>query len=202
MIRLVLAAAVAALVLPALASAKEPARASISGPGFSKTLVPTSGNEWGETPLALLTDLSGFFPSAVGQSPDPMLHHEPSALGPRYTIVWTVPGPPGPATHRVRQELYPYARGGAVTHTKPGQPIFDTTTRGGWYRSPELKNALVALGLPKVAPSSSGGADRALIVGLAAGVAALVAGALFWRRQRGQRSPSTSSTELPAGSRT
>jgi hypothetical protein len=202
MIRLALAAAVAALVIPALASAKEPSQASISGPGFSKSILPTSGNEWGETPLALLTDLSGFFPSAVGQSPDPMLHHKPTALGPRYTIVWTVPGPPGPATHRVRQDLYPYARGGAVTYTKPGQPIFEGTTQGGWYRSPELKNTLVAMGLPKVAPSSSGGVDAALIAGLAAGAAVLAAGALFWWRHRGQRSPSTSSTELPAGSRT
>jgi len=203
MIRLTLAAALAALVLPALASAKEPSKASISGPGFSKTLVPTSGTQWGETPLALLTDLSGFFPSSVGQSPDPMLHGRPrGSLGPRYTIVWTVPGPPGPATHRVRQDLYPYARGGALTYTKPGQPIFDMTTRGGWYRSPELKNTLVALGLPKVAPSSSGGANVALIAGLAAGAAVLAASALLWWRHRGQRSPSTSSTELPAGSRT
>jgi hypothetical protein len=130
-----------------------------------------------------------------------MLHHEPSALGPRYTIVWTVPGPPGPATHRVRQDLYPYARGGAVTYTKPGQPIFEGTTKGGWYRNAELKNTLVALGLPARAPSTSG-VSAALIGGLAAGAALLAAAALFWRRQRGQRSPSTSSTELPAGSRT
>jgi len=202
MIRLALAAAVAALVIPALASGKEPSQASISGPGFSKTILPTSGNEWGETPFALLTDLSGFFPSAVGQSPDPMLHRKPTALGPKYTIVWTVPGPPGPVTHRVRQDLYPYARGGAVTYTKPGQPIFEGTTQGGWYRRPELKNTLIAMGLPKVAPSSSGGVDAALIAGLAAGAAVLAAGALFWWRHRGQRSPSTNSTELPAGSRT
>jgi hypothetical protein len=201
MIRLILAVALAALVVPLAASAKEPSQASISGPGFSKTILPTTGDEWGETPLSQLTDLSGFFPSAVGQSPDPMLHHEPSALGPRYTIVWTVPGPPGPATHRVRQELYPYARGGSVTYTKPGQPIFDGTTLGGWYRNAELKQTLVALGLPARAPSSSGGVSAALIGGLAAGAAVLAAAAIFWRRQRGQRSPSTSSTELPAGSR-
>jgi len=203
MIRLALAAAVAALVIPAVASAKEPSQASISGPGFSKAILPTIGTEWGETPLSLLTDLSGFFPSSVGQSPDPMLHGRPEgSLGPKYTIVWTVPGPPGPATRRVRQDLYPYARGASVTYTKPGQPIFEGTTRGGWYRSPELKNTLVALGLPKVAPRSSGGVDAALIAGLAAGAAVLAAGALLWWRHRGQRSPSTSSTELPAGSRT
>lgn len=202
MIRLTVAALLAALVVPALASAKEPSQAAISGPGFSKTLVPTSGNQWGETPLALLTDVSGFFPSAVGQSPDPMLHHTPTALGPKYTIVWTVPGPPGPTTHRVLQELYPYARGGAVTYTRPGQPIFDGTTLGGWYRNPELKNTLVALGLPKAAPRSSGGTSWALLAGLAAGAGLAAVALVAWRRQRGQRSPSTSSTELPAGSRT
>ena len=130
-----------------------------------------------------------------------MLHQKPGALGPRYTIVWTVPGPPGPATHRVRQDLYPYARGGAATYTKPGQPIFDGTTQGGWYRNPELKSMLVTIGLPKVAPSS-GGVNAALIAGLAAGAAVLAAAGLLWWRHRGQRSPSTSSTELPAGSRT
>lgn len=119
MVRLALAAALAALAIPAIASAKEPSQASISGPGFSKTILPTSGTEWGETPLSQLTDLSGFFPSSVGQSPDPMPHGKPGALGPRYTIVWTVPGPPGPGTHRVRQDLYPYACGGASPTRSP-----------------------------------------------------------------------------------
>ena len=85
---------------------------------------------------------------------------------------------------------------------KPGQPIFDGTTRGGWYRNPELKSMLVTIGLPKLAPPSSGGVNAALIAGLAAGAGLLAAAALFWLRHRGQRSPSTSSTELPAGSRT
>ena len=89
-----------------------------------------------------------------------------------------------------------------MTYTKPGQPIFDMTTKGGWYRSPGLKNTLVSLGLPTVAPSSSGGVNAALIAGLGDGLAVLAAGALFWWRHRSQRSPSTSSTELPAGSRT
>lgn len=200
--RFTLVAALAALVFPALASAKEPSQASISGPGFVKTIRPTDGNEMGETPLMLLTDLSGFFPSAVGQSPDPMLHHEPNALGPRYTIVWTVPGPPGDTTHQVRQDLYPYARGGAVTYTRPGQPIFDMSTRGGWYRNPELKNTLVAMGLPRRAPDTSAGVSISLVAALVGAAVLASVGLVAWRRQRGQRSPSTSSTEFPAGSRT
>jgi hypothetical protein len=202
MIRFTLAAfALLALALPAVAAAKEPSQASISGPGFSKTLKMQNLDGFSGTKLAELTDESGFFPSAFGQSPNPMLPgRPPGRLGPRYTIVWTVPAE---TTHRVRQDLYPYARGGAVTYTRPGQPIFDTTTRGGWYRNPLLKQTLVGLGLSPQAPSGSDGADYALIAALVAtGAAAAAVLAWWWRRQRGQRSPSTSSTEFPAGSRT
>jgi hypothetical protein len=202
MIRLTLiAAALAALVLPAAASAKGPTEGSISGPGFSKVvkvLYDGGGGSAGDN----LTQESGFFPAAFGQSPDPMLHRKPAGpLGPRYTIAWKVPGGSG-ATFHIRQDLYPYARGGAVTYTKPGQPIFDMTTRGGWYRNPELKPTLVSLGLSAKAPSEGSGFNYALVFGLAAAGVLGAALLLFLRRHRGQRSPSTSSTELPAGSRT
>ena len=203
MIRLSLAVALAALLVPAVAAAKEPSQASISGPAFSKTLKIRDFDHFSGSKLAELTEESGFFPSAVGQSPNPMLAGRPSGkLGPRYTIVWTVPAD---TTTRVRQDLYPYARGGAVTYTKPGQPIFDTTTVGGWYRNPLLKGTLVGLGLPKQAPAAddSGGTGYAVIFSLvAAGAIVAAGGIVLWRRQRGQRSPSTSSTEFPAGSRT
>lgn len=206
MIRLTLAAAVlAGLALPTLAAAKEPTRASISGPGFHKTLSLEDAADFTSTPIGRLTTDSGFFPSAVGQSPDPMLHARPTgSLGPIYRIVWTVPG--GGPTRRVTQDLYPYAHGGAVAYMRPGQPIYGATTTGGWYPGGHaLKRTLVQLGLPK-APKHSGGTNYALLAGLGIpGVlAALAIVALFARRraQRGQRSPSTSSTELPAGSRT
>jgi hypothetical protein len=75
-------------------------------------------------------------------------------LGPRYTITYTLPGP---TTRGLRQDLYPYAAGGSVTYTKPGQPFFDgQRTRGGWYVAPaRLKETLVALGLPPTAPDAS-----------------------------------------------
>ncbi|HSC49781.1 MAG TPA: hypothetical protein VLD16_05900 [Gaiellaceae bacterium] len=193
--------ALAALALPAAALAKGPSEGSISGPGFSKT-VKVLNDGGGGSPGDNLTQASGFFPSAFGQSPDPMLHGKPSGpLGPRYTVVWKVPGGGG-ETYRLRQDLYPYARGGAVAYTKPGQPVFGTPSRGGWYRSPDLKPTLVALGLARHAPSSSSGPSIALIAGLAAAAVLAAVGLLAWRRQRGHRSPSTSSTGLPAGSRT
>jgi hypothetical protein len=208
MIRLTFVAAIAAaLLVPTVASAKGPTAASISGPGFSKRI--TVGNDGsGGTPGGDLTQQAGFFPAAFGQSPDPMLHRRPAHLGPRYTIVWNVPG--GTVFH-VRQYVYPYARDGAVTYMKPGQPIFDMTTRGGWYRDPQLKRTLVGLGLsakaPAPAPNQSGNDSGSapnwpLIGGLLAGAALVAAGVALWWRQRGQRSPSTSSTEFPAGSRT
>ena len=202
MIRLTLIAATfAALVLPAVASAKGPTEGSVSGPGFSKVvkvLYDGGGGSAGDN----LTQESGFFPAAFGQSPDPMLHSKPAGpLGPRYTIAWTGPGGGGGMFH-IRQDLYPYARGGAVTYTKPGQPIFGATTRGGWYRGPALKRTLVGMGLAATAPSDSDGTNWTLIGSLLAVGAVGAVILVLWLRHRGQRSPSTSSTELPAGSRT
>jgi hypothetical protein len=54
-------------------------------------------------------------------------------------------------------DVYPYAAGGAVTYTAPGQPIFSSETDGGWFRGPELKRVLVQTGLPRTAPSGGSG---------------------------------------------
>jgi hypothetical protein len=202
MTRLILAAAaLAALVLPSVSLAKGPTEGSISGPGFVKTFKVT-GDGSGGTPSGDLTQASGFFPAAYGQSPDPMLHRKPTGtLGQRYALVWKVPDGEG-RIFVIRQDLYPYAAGGAVTYMRPGQSIFGMTTRGGWYRDSGLKRTLVSLGLSARAPSESSGFNYLLVFGLvAAGLLGAAALALLWR-QRGQRSPSTSSTELPAGSRT
>ena len=192
MIRLTLiAAALAALVLPGLAAAKEPTRAIISGAGLHKTLT-VGGGDSTSTPIDRLTTDSGFFPAAYGQSPDPMLQRKPAGpLGPRYTIAWKVPSG-GSVVFRIRQDLYPYARGGAVTFTKPGQPIFGTTTRGGWYRDRELKRTLVGLGLASTAPrgtSGSSGRDWTLVGALALVGAVAAATLVLRRRQRGRQAP-------------
>jgi hypothetical protein len=184
MIRVSIAvAAIAALVVPALAAAKGPTAVSISGDGLTKTVkVLYDGS--GGSPGDALTQAAGFFPSAFGQSPDPMLHRRPAGpLGPRYKVVWRVPGG---AIYRLKQDLYPYARGGAVAYMKPGQPIFDMTTRGGWYRNPELKRTLVRLGLPAQAPAaSSTGPNYALLTGIGIPGALVAAGvALVLQRRR------------------
>ena len=55
-------------------------------------------------------------------------------------------------TVTITQDVYPYASSGPVTYLAPGQPIFDMQTRGGWFQAgPDLKETLVAAGLPETA---------------------------------------------------
>ena len=72
-----------------------------------------------------------------------------------FTVTYTVPGPDND-TFTITQNVYPYASSGPVTYLAPGQPIFDMTTRGGWFQAgPDLKATLVAAGLPESAARSS-----------------------------------------------
>jgi LPXTG-motif cell wall-anchored protein len=182
---LVLAALGVALLVPATAAAKGPSGASISGSPLAKTIKLGGNGEMSGTPLGSLTEQSGFFPAAFGQSPDPRLPKRPSGnLGPKLTIHYVVPGPDS-ATFRIFQEAYPYADGGAVTYMKPGQPIFDMKTVGGWIRAWGLKETLVRQGLPAQPPSDSSGSNLALLAGIGIpGALALAGAGLFYRRRR------------------
>lgn len=177
-----LAALAAALLVPATALAKGPSSASISGPGLGKTLRVT-GSEAPGSPLMGLAEQTGFFPAAFGQEPSPMLPGRPRGkLGPRFTIRYVVPGPYAQTFH-ITQDLYPYAKGGAVTYMKPGQKIFDFTTRGGWFRGFALKQTLVRKGLPARAPKASSNRNLAVLVG-APIIVLLAGGAAFAARRR------------------
>jgi hypothetical protein len=177
-----------ALLFPAAAAAKGPSEASVSGPGLGKALELSGGGEQMGTPLGNLTMEAGLFPASFGQSPDPMLKARPSGeLGPKYTIHYVVPGPNG-TTYRIDQDLYPYAKVGAVTYTKPGQPIFDSKTLGGWYLGGlPLKLTLVHQGLPAKAPDS--GTNMALLAGIAVpgGIGLAAAAAFITGRRRNPR---------------
>src|SRR5215210_8926380 len=172
--RFVFVVVAAALLAPA-ALAKGPSQAKITGPGLDKS-VSVKGTE-GSGALGELTAYSGLFPAAFGQSPDPMLHGRPAGkLGPRYTIRYLVPAG-GNVSFRLVQDLYPYASRGAVTYLKPGQRIFDSRTKGGWYPGgTALKDTLVRAGLPGTAPRNSG-SNLAVLLGIGAPGAALLAGA-------------------------
>jgi hypothetical protein len=153
---LLLLVVVVAVALPASATAKGASDASIEGPGLGKT-VKISGN--GETTgdrLGNLGQSAGFFPAVFGQSPDPMTDKQPAGkLGPRYRIVWTVPGPNGES--KIAQDAYPYAQPQPVTYMRSGQVFWDGQhTRGGWYvGNSQLRASLIAVGVPRSAPSGS-----------------------------------------------
>jgi hypothetical protein len=164
----------AVLAFPTAAGAKGPSEATISGPGLDPPLA-ISGTE-GSGDLGLLVSGTGFFPAAFDQSPDPMLRKRPAVrLGPRYEIVYRVPGPHSVAD-RLRQDLYPYAAGGPLSYMRPGQPFWEQRTRGGWYRgTAELRRMLVRAGLPAKAPTA-GSAGRSTGVAAAAAIGAALAG--------------------------
>lgn len=152
--------ALAALALPAAALGKGPSDAVISGPGGGGgggdiTFTGCCAND---TPTMMLAEHAGFFPAVFTQTPDPMLDARPKGdLGPKYTITYTVPGPNN-ETWTIKQDLYPYATSGPVTYLRPGQKIFEVPggTRGGWFQAtPQLKETLVAAGLPPSAPTAS-----------------------------------------------
>jgi hypothetical protein len=111
-----------------------------------------------------------------GQSPDPTLRSEPNGtLGPRYSVVYVVPGPNG-IRSRVVQHVYPYAKPSPLSHMSSGQSYWGSRkTLGGWFRGPvALKKVLVRAGLPTTAPPVSAGSSRAGLIGGIAGVFALV----------------------------
>ena len=145
--------AIAALALPASALGKGPTAATMDGPGGGG--ITFSGDE-GSGPLGSLVQQSGWFAAVFEQTPNPMLAARPKGdLGPKYTVTYTVPGPYND-TFIIRQDIYPYANAGPVAYLAPNQRIFDMTTPGGWFQAgPELKQTLVAAGLPESAPAVS-----------------------------------------------
>lgn len=187
--RLLFVLAIVALVLPATALAKGPSKARIDGPGLGKAITITGTEEPG-SPLMDFAEGAGFFPAAFSQEPNPMLPGRPKGnLGPKFTIDYTVPGPEG-ESFAIKQDLYPYAKPYAVTHMASGQGIFDFTTKGGWYESPNLKQTLVSAGLPAKPPTASKSSSffsTGRLGTLAGGAALLIAiGSVLVMRRRGR----------------
>ena len=166
------ALALLAAVLVPSALAKEPTAALINGPGLSDPIsigwntpggaaaatIPNYGDRSAEAKVLLLAESSGFFPGVFPRAPDPMLEAKPAGdLGPRYTIVYGLPGPGGGS--RIVQDVYPYAQPAPVTYMRPGQVFWDGQhTRGGWFVADVvLKTSLVHVGLPETAPGGGGG---------------------------------------------
>jgi hypothetical protein len=173
---------IAVLLMPAGALAKGASEATITGPGLGKGISLAGEGQADGDRLMRLADEAGFFPAVFLTTPNPMLANHPDVeLGPRYTIVYTMPGPNNDV-NEIRQDLYPYATPTPVTYVESGQRYFTTErTVGGWYvASQTLRSDLVAVGLPENPPQSGDGGDgvRWGVVGAAIGTASLCAAIL------------------------
>ena len=164
------AAVVIAVAPPALA--KGPTLVRITGPGLAHPIVISGGGEPGQLDrLAVLATQTGLYtamfgPNVVGPAPARLRTPPPAAaLGPRYIVVYTVPGVtplPGQQFGRIQEDLYPHTARGPVIYIPPGQhgfgqPLLVT----GWLRAtPRLVPTLARLGVPsrlggRAAPAAS-----------------------------------------------
>jgi hypothetical protein len=179
--------ALAALALPATALGKGPSEAVINGPGDGGGGITFKGCCENNSPTMQLAEHAGFFPAVFTQTPDPMLDARPRGdLGPKYTITYTVPGPDN-ETWKIEQDLYPYAASGPVTYLRPGQKIFENPggTHGGWFQAtPQLKETLVAAGLPATPRSGGDGWSVPTLTLSAFMVLLFMCAALFLVRRR------------------
>ncbi len=157
----------AAITLAAPALAKGPSQARITGPGLAHPIVVSGNGEPGQqSKLSTLAVQTGLFfvlfgtnVSVPAQAP-PQLRTPPSqaSLGPRYTIIYTVPGGiTSQQVGQVRQDLYPRAAAGPVVYTPSGQHSGPFPVAGWLRASHGLPRTLARLGVP-----SSAGAQTAL----------------------------------------
>jgi len=179
------AGTLAALVATSPAAAKGPSTASLTGPGLDHAVpVKGEGESGPGTPLGSLVQLGGFFPQVFQQFPDSTIRTRPSGnLGPRYRMVYRVPGPNGIST--VVQDVYPYAKT-PVTYMRPNQHFWGSNrTHGGWFvAGPGLKAALVAAGLPESPPPAVSGGSFPWAWTVAGVLAVVVLLALALSRRR------------------
>jgi hypothetical protein len=145
-LRILVAAMLAAgiALVPTAAVAKGAKELTLSGPGLAAPLRLANTAEAAVSPNTIAQKAG-----LLGSTADPVTARRPAGrLGPRYvaTYQWLV-GPD--KTVSLRQELYPFADGAALSHTRRGRRALGVPARDGWYRAgPELTLLLVAAGVP------------------------------------------------------
>jgi hypothetical protein len=157
------------MALSAPALAKGPTKATIEGEGLASPITLDGNGEPGSgTILGRLVESSGIF-DALGKG---FPAERPAGeLGPKLTITWFFP-----PDSNVLQELFPYAPGGAVTYTEPGQTLYGQDLGGGWHRAgPALRDVLVEVGIPEPPVSSSVPLPAGLLAALALAALAVLA---------------------------
>jgi hypothetical protein len=142
---------IAALAIAGPASAKVDIwKANIRGPGIPGQIrieSPDTQALW-ESGI----DVAGGLDDARADSVDE-LGLTPADLGPRYLVTYRFFG-----DDRIRQDLYPYSKGGPVMYTPPGQRLAEGQPWGGvispgWYQSSHgFFGYLVDQGLPETSP--------------------------------------------------
>lgn len=172
----------AVLLIPAAAVAKGPTAARITGlPSGPLTVEgqPGSGEPGSGGTLAELAEATGLWANTFDG--DSALVERPAGeLGTRLRISWVVPGPTGDDI--AVQDVYPWAEGGAVTFTRPGQDYAGTTTRGGWFAGGDvLHGMLVDVGAPEREPTSGPLVPLPALVAIIAAVFGAV-GLAAWQR--------------------
>ena len=134
-LRIIVVAAivVGVALVPAAAWAKGAKDVTITGPGLHKPVhvENTAGPKIVE--VNRLAEATGLLYAAFRTRPSPMTAARPAGkLGPRYRAVYELYAAEGKVVV-VRQDLYPFAAAGFVSHTPPGQPVFERTAQSGWY---------------------------------------------------------------------
>jgi hypothetical protein len=138
-----------ALLMAALpAQAKVAGTASISGPSIGGPGSGT-GDDWTITMRgADYPFLARLYGGSEGSKQPPT-----EDLGPRYTARFVISGRSFQSVPPVVQHLYPYAQGGPLIHTAPGQEGIGGTGPSGWFpMNQKLMDELIARGLPKQPP--------------------------------------------------
>jgi hypothetical protein len=199
----------AAITLATPALAKGASQARITGPGLAHAIVVSGNGEPGQPGmLDTLSQQTELFAVMFGPNVPvpPQLRTPPKALGPRYTITYTVPGEfqlPGKQFGQIRQDLYPRAIGGPVIYTPPRQPGGPVPVFGWFRASRYLPRTLAKLGVPPLPGTSAALQTRlraaahpaaarqassqalAWLIGSAAVIAAAaLAGTVLWLRHR------------------
>ena len=147
-----------AVATPAAAKAMI-AQAQISGPGLGggglRISAPATEGMW-ESGIDVAGGLDDARAGSIAE-----LGLTAVELGPRYVVSYRFDVGPSRPAEIVRQELYPYAKGGPVTYTPPGQrltgPVGMTITAGWYHSSLGFFQYLVDQGLPATKPVA---ADR------------------------------------------
>ncbi|MGH3476355.1 MAG: hypothetical protein ACRDQD_05905 [Nocardioidaceae bacterium] len=185
-------AVIALLALAAPAEAKGPESAVISGPGIESTPLTWVS---AEDDLATLLDIA--FPwDDVGKEAS---RAEPplAELGAMYAVTYRMPEISNHSrAGTVRQALYPFAEGGPLVYTPPGQRMLGMPVDSGWQETstrltlllrglgadPDAvtNQAVIAPAAQTAAPDDSGSSWPWIAAG-AAGVGVLLGIGVLWR---------------------